>query len=165
MLSLIDVINKISQFPKLMVVAIIFIIFPLSSLSEIGVGSCRFYATAGRGTHVSFICVAQYSPEHKALTCQKLQSCQIQGVKWTNASRNHVKFPAFDNWLSVRLRHFQFATGILISDRHKSIYELLNLVKLGSSNGLLPHATGHRAVCSRLQTTRHLTWFHWKCKI
>ena len=78
-------------------VATNFVIFPLSFLSEVGIRSCRFHAAADPGTRVSFISVAQYSPDHKA---QKSQSCQILGVKWTNGSRNHVKFPAFENCMA-----------------------------------------------------------------
>ena len=44
--------------------------FPTSSLSEVGDMSCRFHAAAGPETCLSFICVAQFSPDHKALTCK-----------------------------------------------------------------------------------------------
>ena len=50
-------------------VAINLVIFPLSSLSEVGIRSSRFHAAAGPGTRVIFLCVDQYSPHHKALTC------------------------------------------------------------------------------------------------
>ena len=38
---------------------------------------------------------------------QKLKSCQIPGVRWTNGTRNHVKVPAFENWLNASLRYLQ----------------------------------------------------------
>ena len=51
-------------------VALYLLFFPLISLSEFDIRSCRFRAAADPGTRVSFICLAQYSPDHKALTCK-----------------------------------------------------------------------------------------------
>ena len=66
-----DASDKLSQFPQFMDVVMNFVILPLSSLSEVCIGSCRFHAAAGQRIEcmsVSYTCVAQYSPDHKALT-------------------------------------------------------------------------------------------------
>ena len=107
---------------------------------------------------------------------QKLQSCQIPGVKWINGNRNHVKFSAFENWLSARLRYLQCLCywDADLKLGHKSIYGLLNLAKLGSGNGLLPEGNWTPShLCTFADyywviindTLWHLTWFHWKYKI
>ena len=124
--------------------------------AKLALGHVDFIRLPARpGTRVTFMC----SPVQSRSLTANLQKftilsnrSQIPCVKWTNGSRNQVQFPEFENWLSARLRYFQFATGI-----HKSIYELLNLAKLGSSNGLLPEATGHRAVCAPLQIILELS--------
>ena len=87
---------------------------------------------------------------------QKLQTCQIPGVKWTNGSRNPVKFPAFENWLSARLRYFQ-----CVCYRDSDFSWAINLYmtcwiwhKLGFRSGFLPEG---RAVWAALQTTLELS--------
>ena len=88
-----------------MSVAINFVIFPISSQSEVCIRSCRFHATAGPGTRVSLTCVARYSPDHhhKALTCKSYNRVKSRVSHEENGSRNHIKFPAFENWLRARL--------------------------------------------------------------
>ena len=85
------------------------------------------------------MCVPVQSIQQNA-NVQKLQSCQIPGVKWTYGNRNHVKFPAFENWLNTRLRCLQcvcYWDADIMLLGHKSINGLLNLAKRGSRNGLL----------------------------
>ena len=136
-----------------------FVISPLSSLSEVGIRSCRFHAAAGPGTRVSFICVAQYSTDHKALTCKSYTRVKFQ-VKWTNGSKSHVKSPAFENWLSARLWYLQWlcywGTG---NNWAINIYMTCliwqNLVHVMAC---CLRATPHRAVWAPLQTTLELSF-------
>ena len=109
---------------------------------------------AGRGTRVIFICVAQYSPDHNALTCK------IYNRVKSRVSNELTEAEMYNS------RHFKIG--------HKSMYGLLKLTKLGSRNGLLPE--GNWAP-SRLYISAdyswvtikdalwHLAWLYWKCKI
>ena len=83
-----------------------FVIFSLSSLSEVGIKSCRFHATAGPGTRISLICVAQYSQDYKALNCESYNRVESR-VSNERTEAQIIKFPAFVNWLSARLRSVQ----------------------------------------------------------
>ena len=134
-----------------------FVIFPLRCLSEVGIRSCRFHAATGR-ERVSFSCVSQYSPDHTALIC-KSYTRQIPGVKWTNRSRNHVKFPAFENWRSARLRYLQcvcyWDTDLSWAiNLYMTCWIWQNLVHVMAC---CLRATGHRADCTPLQTTLTLS--------
>ena len=153
--------NKIAQFPQLMGVAINFVTFPLISLSEVGIRSCRFHEAAGPGTRVNFICVAPYSPDHKALTCKSYMS--NPGFQMNERMHKSGQISCIWIWIAIWIGLEQDCgiSSLLLGYRsqsgHKSINELLNLAKLGSRNGMLPEATGHRAVCTPLQTTLELS--------
>ena len=107
---------------------------------------------AGRGTRVIFICVAQYSPGHNALTCK------IYNRVKSRVSNERTEAEMYNS------RHFKIG--------HKSMYGLLKLTKFGSRNGLLPE--GNWAP-SRLYISAdyfwvtikdalwHLAWLYWKC--
>ena len=155
-------------------VATNFVIFPLSSLSEVGIRSCRFHAAAGPGTRISFICVAQYSPDHKALTCNSYNHVK------SRVSNERTDAEIMSNFLHLKIGLAQdygissLLLGYRSQSGHKSINELLNLAKLGSRNGMLPE--GNWAPSRRYtfadyswviikDTLWHLTWFHWKCQI
>ena len=66
--------------------------------------TCRFHTTAGPGTRVSFIRVAQYSPYHKALTCKRYNRVKSRvSNKRTEAKiMSNVLLPAFENKLVER---------------------------------------------------------------
>ena len=138
-------------------VAINFVIYPQSSISEVGIRSCIFHAV-GPGTRVSHICVAQYSPDHNALTCKSYNRVKSRvSKKNPSGSRNHVKFSAFENLLSARLRISILLLGYTSQLGHKSLYELLSLARLGSRNGLLPGSFGRRTTLSHLETSLELS--------
>ena len=97
-------------------VAINFVIFPLSSLGEVGIRSYRFHAAAGPGTRGSFLFVAQYSPDHKMLTCR---SCTRVESRVPN---ERTEAEIMSNVLYLKIGFAQdsgissaFATGIQIS--------------------------------------------------
>ena len=126
--------NKISQFPQIMGIAINFVIFPLSSPTEVGIRSCRFHAAAGPGTRVSFMCVALHSPDHKALTCKRFNRVK------SHVSNERMETEIMSNFLHLKIGLAQdygissaFANRTQISD-HKSIYDLLNFDLLPGGN-------------------------------
>ena len=145
--------NKILKFSQFMGVIINFVISPPSSLSKVVIRLCIFHAAASPGTRVSFICVSQYSPDHKALNCKN-----DNGTKWTKGSRNHVKFPAFANWLSTRLRHLQcicyWNTNLGPYNLYMTCWIWQSLVHVMTCCLI---ATEHRAICVPLQTIIELS--------
>ena len=142
--------------------------------SDCGIGPCKFHAAAGPGTRVSFICVAQYSPNHKALTCKNYNRVK------SRVSNERTEAEIMSNFLhlNIGLAQDYGIPSLELKYRsqldHEFIYDLLNLVKLGSYNGFLPEGnwTPNR-LCTFADyswviikdTLWHLTWFHWKCKI
>ena len=80
-------------------VAINFVIFPQSSISEVGIRSCTFHA-AGPGTRVSHISVAQYSPvdagwkvsKHKGDAGWKFGGCWVETVWGSKKTAKIYKF-------------------------------------------------------------------------
>ena len=146
--------------------------FPPSSLSEVGIKSCRFLAAAGRWTRVSFIYLAQFNLDHKALTCKRDDRVK----SWVSNERREAEIMSNFLHLNISLTHYlssAFATGIQILGH--TIYDLLNFAKLDLCNGLLPEGNW---TPSRLSSTFpdyfwviikdalwHLTWFHGKWKI
>ena len=120
--------NRISQLPQLMGVAKKLWYFPLSSLGEVGIRSCKFQAAASPGTRVSFICGAQYSPNHKALTC-----------KSDNRVKSRVSNERTEAEILSIFLHLEISLLLRCRSQlgHKSIYDLLNLAKLAPCNGLL----------------------------
>ena len=132
------VIKKFSQFPQLMGIVINFVIFPLSSLSEVDIRSCRFHAavkwTNGSRNRVCFIAyILSYLYILYIFACHLFIHCTCviysrtlalvaTVICWLYPTLNtfyvilsYVKYPAFENWLSARLRYLQFATWIQIS--------------------------------------------------
>ena len=72
-------------------------------------------AAAGLGTHVSFICVAQYSPGHKALTCKSYNRVK------SRVSNERTEAEIMSNFLHWKIGLAQdygissaFATGMQI---------------------------------------------------
>ena len=99
---------------------------------------------------------------------KSLQSCQISGVKWTNGGRDHVKFLAFENWLGERFRYLQ-CVCYWDTDLNWAINLYRNCwIKQSFRSRFVQacclRATGHRPVCTHLQTTRlslkYLVAFH-----
>ena len=138
-------------------VATNFVIFPLSALNEVGVGSCRFHAAAGPGTRVSFTCVAQCSPDHKTLTFTSYNCVK------SRVSNERTEAEIMPNFLHLKIGIAQVygITSLLMGYSsqlgRKSIYELLDLAKLGSRNGLLPEGNWTPSRLWPLQTTLELS--------
>ena len=89
---------------------------PLSTLSEAGIRSCRFHAAVGPRTRVSFIYVAQYSPDQKALTCKSYNRVK------SRVSNERTGAEIVSNFLNLKIGLAQdygifsvFATWIKIS--------------------------------------------------
>ena len=84
---------------------------------------------------VSYICVAQYSPDHKALTCKRYNCVKSRVSNERREANIMSNFLAFENWLShvsARLRHLQ-----CVCDWDTELSWAINLAKLCSRNGLL----------------------------
>ena len=106
----------------------------------------------------TFICVAQYSPDHKALTCK---SCNRVKSRVLN-ERTEAEFMSNFLHLNIGLAQdygiYSLLLGYMCQLGHKSIYDLLNLAKLGSRNGLLPEGNWTPSrLFSPLQTTLDLS--------
>ena len=134
-------------------VAINLVFFPLSYLSGVGIRSRRFHAAVGPGTHVSFICVAQYSQDHKALTCKSYN--RVKSRVSNERTEAEIKFPAFESWLSARLRYLQCVCywDADLSSIYMTCWIWQNLVHVMAC---CLRATGHRAISENLQTTLEL---------
>ena len=98
-------------------VAINFVNFPLNSLSEVGIGSCKFHAAAGPGMRVSSIFVAQYSPDQKWPTCKSYNRVKSQ------LSNERTEAEIMSNFLQLKITIAQdygisgvLVNGIQISD-------------------------------------------------
>ena len=97
-------------------VALNFVIFPLSALGAVLIRSSRFHATSGRETRVSVICVAQYIPHDKTLTCKRYNRAKSRVSKERAEADIMSNFLHLKkNWLNARLPCLQVAAGIQIS--------------------------------------------------
>ena len=83
-------------------------------MCKVGIRSYKFHSAVGPGKRVSFICVTQYSPDHKTLTCK---SCNL--VK-SRVSNERTDANIMSNFLHLKIGLEQdygissaFAPGIL----------------------------------------------------
>ena len=136
-------------------VAINFVIFSQSSMSEVGIGFCRFHIAAAPGMRVSFICVAQYSPDHKSLTCKSY-----------NRVKSRVSNERTEAEIMSKFLHLKIG---LVQDYGISSLQLKYRSQLGHKSKYITcwirqtlvhvmacclRATGHRAVCFKIQDSK-----------
>ena len=161
--------NKISQFPKLMGVAINFVIFLPVPWAKFALG------------HVDLM----WPPVRERLPVSYVWPSTVQTTKRyfakvTIVSNKRREAEIMSNCLHLNIGWAQdygisstFATGIQILG---DSYDMSKLAKLGPRNGLLPDIEGNWTP-SHLRTFAdyfwavfkdtlwHLAWFHWKYKI
>ena len=157
-----DILDKIWKFPPFMSVPINFVIFLPSSLNEVGIRSCRFHVATNPGTPLGFICVAQYSPDHKALTCKR------DNYVKSRVSNEQMKAEIMSNSLHLNIGLAQdycissaLATGIQILGHTIYIWPV-DFGKLGSHNGLFPEGNWtltHLCTFADYSSSKCLHWY------
>ena len=138
-------------------VAINFVIFPLSSLSEVGIGSCRFHVVAGL-VSVSYVWPSTVQINKGLLA--KVTIVSNPGYQMNERKQKSCQISCICNlaWRKITVSPGRLLLGYRSQLDHKSIYDLLNLAKLGSRiMACCLTATGHRSVCVPLQTIFELS--------